>query len=146
MNNLDRGNKYAGDKALWMRKAYMEGFKNQSITTVVRPGDRSEEGHYSFIPKGVYIPVRFINTVGERVPGATSDLLPDDGTTVMVTDYIVKSIGDLTHEDLKGCPPDCATQELVRYHLALTYNEPLPKESDTVTLWRFEYRPNTNEI
>ncbi len=123
-----------------MRAVYRDGFRNKTITAVVRPDDRSSPDHFGFIPSLIDIPVRFIRNVGERVVGAKADLWPDDGTTIIRTDCIVRRISDLTSEDLEGCSPDCATAELVRYHLGLVYNQPLPNIDEMVTIWRFKYK------
>lgn len=143
---LNRAGVYERNGSLWMRKAYMEGFHNQSITAVVRPGDRSNPSHYGFIPLSVDIPVRFINSLGASIPGTRADLLPDDGTTVKRIGCIVRRIGDLTPDDLSGCPLDCATKELVRHHIAITYNRPLPNLDEIVTIWQFDYLPNITSL
>lgn len=143
---LDRAAVYTVP-GLWIRRAYKEEFLNQSITAVVRPGDRSDpiKAKGVYLPQGVDLPVRFIERPGNREAGTGPQLYPDDGTTIRVTWYIVKRIGDLTTDDLCGTAPDTATPELVRYHLATIYNIPLPNNDDIVTIWRFEYQPNVLE-
>jgi len=141
---LNRAGIY-GDQGFWIRKVYREGFLHQSITAVIRPGDRSNPDNYTHISAEVEIPVRFINSPGVAMVGMPGNLLPDDGTTVMRTECLVKTIGTLTTEDLQGCAPDYATPELARYHLANTYNTELPSAEDILTIWRFKYLPNVLE-
>ncbi|MCR4286082.1 MAG: hypothetical protein NUW00_04275 [Candidatus Kaiserbacteria bacterium] len=141
---LNRAGIY-GDEGLWIRKAYREGILKRSITAVLRPGDRSNPSDYTHIRQGVPVVVRFIVAPGEAKVGQPGNLMPDDGTTVIRTKCIVKPIKDVTEEDLHGCAPDHATPELVRYHLAVTYNTALPSWDDVVTIWHFEYAPNAIE-
>lgn len=143
---LDRAGTY-GISALWIRSVYYEGFQNRSITAVVRPGDRSSEAKTpkTYLPTGTDLAVRFIVTPGNVETGALPVLMPDDGTTISVTECIVKRIGELTQEDLVGTAPDTQTPELVRYHLATVYNTLLPPLDDVVTIWRFAYRPTATE-
>ncbi len=126
---------------------YMEGFKNQSITAVVRPGDRSkkENAPLTYLPEGIDLPVRFLVRAGNQEGGIPPQLFPDDGTTIRVIGHIVKPVRELTAEDLSGTAPDTATPELVRYHLATIYDMPLLSQNDIVTIWRFEYRSNALE-
>lgn len=135
---LNRCAKY-GEMGLWIRSVYKEGFLNQSIKAVIRPGDRSSFADYRHIKADIDIPVRFIKKPGEGAEGG--ELFPDDGTTVRRTGMLVKKIKELTAEDLHGMAPDSTTPELVRYHLATLYNTELPSPEDVVTIWQFEYRP-----
>ncbi len=155
----------AGALGLWTRKVYREGFQNGSITAVIRPGDRSHRTVRGWLPQGVGVAIRFIDALGYR-PGADEKnvfamttlprydvslgeivptFLPDDGTTVAITGFLVKTIGELTEDDLRGCSPDCSTPELVKYHLGVFYNLELPGADQVVTIWRFEYRPRVTE-
>lgn len=136
---LNRCARY-GEMGLWIRPVYKEGFLNQIIKAVIRPGDRSDLKDYRHIPEGVDIPVRFIKKPGEGAAGG--ELFPDDGTTIRRIGMLVKKIKELTAEDLQGMAPDSTTPELVRYHLATLYNTELPSPEDVVTIWQFEYRPN----
>ena len=122
-----------------MRSAYHEGFRERQITTVIRPGDRSDPNDPRNNPPDIDLPVRFIKVPGDQARSIPAELFPDDGTTVRFTGCTVKPIKDLTPDDLRGCPPDARTPELVRYHLALTYNTPLPPPESLVTLFHFEY-------
>lgn len=135
---LDRLATYGG-KGFWIRAAYQEGFGNRTITAVVRPGDRSSPNDQRNNPPGEDLPVRFIRVPGDQQRSIAPELFPDDGTTVRVTDCIAKPIGKLTTDDLRGCAPDCATPELVRYHLGSVYNTLLPSSDEVVTIFRFEY-------
>ncbi len=143
MTPRDRATVY-GTPGFWIRSVYMEGFQNQSITAVIRPGDRStkEKAPQTNLPLGVDLPVRFIKKSGNQKGNTGPDLFPDDGTTVCITECIVKKISELTEDDLRGMAPDTATPELVRYHLATIYDTPLPNMEDIVTIWRFEYVQN----
>ncbi len=143
---LDRARTY-GVPALWIRTVYHEGFQNRVITAVVRPGDRSseEKAPKTYLPLNADLAVRFIVTPGNVESGILPVLMPDDGTTVRVTGFVVKHIGELTPEDLEGTAPDTSTQELVRYHLATVYNTALPALDEVVTIWRFVYRPTATE-
>lgn len=136
---LDRCSKY-GMVGLWIRSAYMAGFQDKSITAVIRSGDRTNPDDFKCIPQGVEMPVRFIKKSGNAQAGLEALLFPDDGTTIVRTEAIVKVIKDLTKDDLHGTTPDTATPELVRYHLALINDTQLPGWEDVVTIWRFEYR------
>lgn len=137
---LDRLATYGG-KGFWIRAAYMEGFKDKSITAVVRPGDRSDPKDQRNNPLGEDLPVRFIDVPGDQSRGIPALLFRDDGTTVRVTECLVRQIRDLTSEDLRGTAPDTMTAELVRYHLATLYNTPLPSWDDFVTIFRFVHVP-----
>lgn len=141
---LDRCNVY-GQVGLWIRAVYKEGFKNKTITAVVRAGDRTNPDDFKCIPEGVDMPVRFIKRPGDASRDINAELYPDDGTTIRRVGVIVKRIGDLTEEDLSGTTPDTATPELVRYHLAMINNTSLPPLDDVVTIWRLEYQPNAIE-
>ena len=140
---LDRCNTY-GQVGLWMRPAYMQGFQNRTITAVVRAGDRIAEADFKTLQLGVSYPVRFIQKPdsGHDVPAV---LYPDDGTTVRITGRFAKAIGELAGDDFCGMPPDAANPQLVRYHLAMINNTPLPSFEDRVTIWRFQYCPNAVE-
>lgn len=129
------------DTGIWIRSAYKQGFENETITTVIRRGDRSDPNGPSFVPIGVDIPVRFIKQMGNRAANIQPVLYEDDGTTVRVTHRIVRPINLLTAEDLAGGSPDTATSELVRYHLAVIDNTILPKWEQIVTVYRFKHRP-----
>lgn len=137
---LNRAPNY-GDQGFWIRKGYMHLFHEQKITAVIRLGDRSDPGHKNYIPPGVALPVRFIAGPGPAVLGAPGNLLPDDGTTFVRTECIVKAIKDLTVDDLRDTAPDTATPELVRYHLAAINDTLIPSWDTVVTIWRFEYAP-----
>ncbi len=126
----------------WVRAPYREGFQNQTITTVVREGDRSNPDDTRHAPAGVDLAVRFIKKVGDSSRGVKAELYSDDGTTVRRVGMVVKQIKDLTEEDLRGSTPDTATPELVRYHLAMVANSELPSWEATVTVWYIEYQPN----
>lgn len=143
---LNRASTY-GVPALWIRSVYHEGFQNRSITAVVRPGDRSsyEKTPNTYLPLNTDLAVRFIITPGDVKTKTLPVLMPDDGTTISVSECIVKRIGDLTSLDLVGTAPDTQTPELVRYHLATVYNTALPSLDDVVTIWRFMYRPQATE-
>lgn len=141
---LNRAGNY-GDQGLWIRKVYREGFLNRTITAVVRPGDRSIPKTPGYFLPYTYLPVRFIRKPGESRVGVEGNLFPDDGTTVQVTGRIVKTIGELTQEDLRGTAPDTANPALVRYHLATVYDTELPGLDDIVTIWKFEHCPNATE-
>jgi len=138
---LNRCSEY-GTPALWIRAAYMEGFRNRSITAVVRVGDRTDPNDFKYVPADVDFPVRFIRKPGDVSRNIDAELFPDDGTTIRRTDCIMKKISELTDEDLANTTPDTATPELVRYHLACINNTPLPSLDDLVTIWRFEHRSN----
>lgn len=138
---LNRCSKY-GMVGLWIRIAYLAGFQDQSITAVVRSGNRTNQDDFRCLPEGVDIPVRFIEKPGDASRNIEAELFPDDGTTVRRTLAIVKKIKDLTDEDLLGTTPDTANPELVRYHLACVNNTVLPSPEDMVTIWRFEYCSN----
>jgi hypothetical protein len=144
----------AGALGLWTRKVYRAGFADGSITAVIRTGDRTKnKDAHGWLPHGVDMAIRFIDTQGYAPPGANQYdprwvnpvFIPDDGTTVRITRHIVKKICELTDEDLAGCSPDCSTPELVRYHLGLVYNTELPGLDQVVTIWRFEHRPRATE-
>lgn len=138
---LNRAGTY-GDQGFWIRQAYRRLFQKRMITRVVRLGDRSDPSHKNYIPPGVPLPVRFIRGRGDATVGATGNLLPDDGTTFIRTEAIVKRIGDLTEDDLRGTAPDTATPELVKYHLATINDTELPDDGTVVTIWCFEYAPD----
>src|SRR3989344_8976679 len=104
---LNRCAKY-GMICLWVSAVYIEGFLNQTITAVVRLGDRTNPDDFKCIPAEVDIPVRFIKKPGDAARGVEPELFPDDGTTVRRTTAIVKQIGKLTEEDLGGTAPDTA--------------------------------------
>lgn len=123
----------------------MNLFHARAITAVVRLGDRSDPAHKNYISPDKPLPVRFIAGRGAANVGTVGNLLPDDGTTFVRTECIVKRIGDLTEEDLRGTAPDTATPELVRYHLATINDTPLPEWDTVVTIWRFQYLPNVKE-
>ncbi|MDO8589670.1 MAG: hypothetical protein Q7R69_00120 [bacterium] len=119
----------------------MQGFKDQTITSVVRPGDRSDPTKPTGIPRFTNILVRYIEVPGDQARGVAAKFFPDDGTNVEVTEYLVKKISELTAEDLRGMSPDITSQEEVKNHLAGIYNKPFG-DDNLVTIWRFEYRPN----
>lgn len=126
----------------WMRPAYREGFRDGSLTTLVRQGDRSKPEDTRHVPQGTPIPVRYIEKVGDPLRQVPTVLFPDDGTTVECVGVIVKSINELTEEDLEGSAPDNATPELVRYHLAMIANTDLPSWGSVVTVWKIRHLPN----
>ena len=138
MPSLDRCNKYR-EKGLWIRAAYMNAFNYRTTNAVVRAGNRLDDPNdFRHIPPDVEMPVRFIKRPGSGhdIP---AELYPDDGTTVRRIGAVVKKISELTPEDLEGTTPDTATPELVRYHLAIVNNTPLPSPDEVVTIWKFEF-------
>ncbi len=141
---LDRCNVQTAT-GLWMRPAYMEGFRDKTITAVVRRRDRSDPKDPTYIPLNVDIPVRFIEKPGVRETNAQPKLYPDDGTTVRLTRHIVKQIGQLVLGDLVCGSLDIATAGLVRYHLSLIDNTPLLGWDEVVTVYHFEHRPKATE-
>lgn len=143
MTTLNRATVY-GTPGFWIRAVYMDAFQNKRITAVVRPGDRSskEKTPITNLPLGVDLPVRFIKKSGNQERGYGPELFPDEGTTIRVTECLVKKISELSADDLRGTAPDTATPELVRYHLATVYDTALPSFDDMATIWRFEYRPH----
>lgn len=144
---LDRCALY-GDVGLWNRKSTMEGFRDQTITTVVRRGDRTDPNHLNHIPHGVPLPVRFIAGFGEPKVGVPGNLTPDEGITVERTECLAKPIKDLTEDDLRGAAPDVATPTLVRFHLAALSpvgKDELPDWDTVVTIWRFKYLPKVSD-
>lgn len=142
--SLNRAGVYGGE-GFWIRKAYRGLFDAQSITAVVRLGDRSDPDHKNHIRAGVPLPVRFIKGRGPADVGMTGNLEPDDGTTFERTGCTVKTIGELTEVDLRCTAPDTATPELVRYHLATLNDTDLPDLDTVVTIWRFKYLPKVTE-
>ncbi len=142
---LNRASKY-GEPAFWVRSVHMEGFQAHAIKAVVRPGNRMKDPTQpTFLPVGVDLPVRFIRKSGNQGQGIAPEFFADDGTTIRITEGLVRRISELTADDLHGMAPDTATAELVRYHLATIYDTPLPSPDSEVTIWRFEYRPNVTE-
>ena len=141
---LNRGINY-GEPSLWVRPVYKKGFDDQTITTVVRIGDRSHSDDPRFIPLNTDIPVRFIERVGFEKKNVPPALYPDDGMTVLIVKKISKRIKDLTRENLNGAAPDSITPELVRYHLGTINNTELPHKDDLVTIYHFIYQPKVNE-
>lgn len=119
----------------------MLGFEDQTITAVVRAGDRTSPDDFRCLLGKGDLPVRFIKRPGNAGLGINAELYPDDGTTVKVVGHVVKRIGDITEEDLQGTTPDTATSELVRYHLALINDTPLLSNDDLVTIWKLAYCP-----
>lgn len=142
---LDRNVQHGGIGVVWMRKLYMPGFQNESITVWVRPGDRSDPTKSKGNPLGVPIPVRFIEKAGNQALGLDPKFYPDDGTTVEITACFAKKVSELTAEDLSGAPPDYATPELVKYHLAMVYDMLLLGDDDIVTVFRCKYLPRVTE-
>ena len=129
------------DIGLWNRLSYSEGFEGETIKTVLRTGDRSNPSTTTHIPFDMDVPVRIIERPGNREQNLDPVLKPDTGITVRLKKRIVKSIKDLTTEDLVGGTPDIATPDLVRYHLALIGNSELPSWDEVVTVYHFEYSP-----
>lgn len=141
MTTLNRTAKH-GSMGLWMRPVYMEGFRNRSITAVVRLHDRTNLSDSRCMLPDVDVPVRFIKKLGNAAQGNAPELFPDDGTTVWRTDAIVKRICDLTADDFQGMAPDVYNPETVRYHLGLIDNTVLPSPEEVVTIWRFKHQPD----
>ncbi|MDO8505551.1 MAG: hypothetical protein Q7S48_03165 [bacterium] len=130
-----------GDRALWERIVYKTLYKAQTIRACVRPGDRSdpEKTPLQWLPLNTSLPVRFLARPGVQDAGIAAIFTEDDGTTVVIKRRIVKPIGELTAEDLAGGAPDTATPELVRFHIGLHANCPLPPLTAVVTVYHFEY-------
>ncbi len=136
---LDRATTY-GDHALWFRAVYGPMIRERTMTAAPRRGDRTKDQTLpTYLPQGVPIPVRIIFRPGFQAASIAAVFEPDDGTTVVITDAVVKRIDELTDEDLKGCAPDCATPELLRWHLGLIDNRPPADYDEVVTIWRWHY-------
>ena len=135
---LNRASKY-GDKGLWFRKVYHELLRNRTMTAAVRPGDRSNPKSLNYILPGEPVPVRIIKVSGNQAAGIPALLEPDEGITVEITGYIVKSICTLMSQDLAGCSPDASTRELVRWHLGLMYDRASFDHAELVTVWHWRY-------
>lgn len=140
---MDRCNTH-GTIGFWMRTPYMNAFKGEEITRLVREGDRSNPDDTRHAPADVDLAVRFIMKVGDASRNIKAELYPDDGTTVRRIGMMVKRIKDLTEDDLRGTTPDARTPELVRYHLAMVANSELPSEDQIVTVWEIEHCPKAS--
>ncbi len=127
-----------GTPGLWERIVYRELYQTQTIRACVRPGDRSNPTLKTHIPLETPVPVRFIKRPGIQEEDIPPIFVEDDGTTVIIRERIIKRVGELTADDLRGCPPDAATPELVGWHIGLHRNTPRPDPDEFVTIYRFE--------
>lgn len=135
----DPGGHY-GDHAMWFPVTYKGLVEDEALTAAVRPGDRSDPNSKTGLPVGEPIPIRFITEKGAPSRNISSILAPfQPEIWVRVTGVVVKHIEELTEGDLTGFSPDAAMPELVRWHIGVTYNRPLPDMGDLVTIWRWEY-------
>ncbi len=127
-----------GTPGLWERVVYRELYRAHAISACVRPGDRSIPALPTFMPIEVPIAVRFIQRPGIQEMRISPIFTPDEGTTVIIRERIVKTVGSLSPNDLVGCSPDAAIPELVGWHLGLHRNCPRPNPIELVTIYRFQ--------
>lgn len=121
---------------LWFRMPYEKELADESIHAAVRPGDRRLPA-----PKGT--------RVGEAVrvriivePGSEElNIQPVFNrfeTHVRITDLVVKTIGELSGDDLRFCSQDARNAEAVKSHLQKIYHRDFGDE-ELVTVIHWEY-------
>lgn len=121
---------------LWFRASYHDDLARKSMHAAVRPGDRR-----SPLPKGTRIGeiarVRIIIK-----PGSEEDGIPPifNGfqIRVKITDLVVKTIGELSRDDLRACSQDARSVKAVKRHLQKIYHRDFG-DRDLVTVIHWEY-------
>lgn len=135
-----------GDHAIWERLPLAQFIADKSMTAIPRMGDRTKDSAAkTWLPVGEPIPIRIIEETGVPSQSIGPKFVEDDGTTIEITHAVVKPIGELTAEDLAGCPPYIGTGQCVQWYLALIGNIPIPSPETVVTIWHWKYLDNVTE-
>ena len=121
---------------LWFRLAYKDLIKNKSMTAAIRPGVRKCPAPKCTNENDRAI-IKILLKPGDEAKGLIP-LFDDYQTEVIIKKIVIKTLKDLTSENLSNCSPDCQTPALVRYHLALIYNHEFQDE-DIISIVHFEY-------
>src|SRR3989344_6598108 len=118
---------------LWCRIVYYPLFITQRITAVVRPDDRNRPNKKG-VAAGELLKIRAVSRPGIEELSIPPTLLPWHCYAIATT-VTVKTIAEISEEDLVGCSPDAATPGLLRYHLGLIYHHVF-RDEDRVTIIR----------
>lgn len=121
---------------LWFRLPYNEDLAREMIHACVRPGDRR-----SPLPKGTRIgeitKIRIIAIPGSEERGIMPTFTAFEAL-IRITDVAVKTIGELTSDDLRDCSWDARTGRDVKQHLEKIYGRSFG-DRELVTLIRWDY-------
>ena len=121
---------------LWFRLAYKTLIADKKMTAAIRPGIRKCPAPKCTNEKDM-AKVKILLKPGDEAKG----LLPvfdDFESSVIINKIDIKTLKELTADDLKHCSPDCQTPELARYHLALIYNQEF-NDDDIISIIHFQY-------
>ncbi len=119
---------------LWFRKPYLPLLEQQAMTTAIRPGNRKRPN-----PKGTSvgedIKLRLLDEAGNE---SSLPRFNSFTANARITSIDVKTLEEITDEDLVGTSPDASRKELLPYHLGLIYNRALSKK-ELVSVIKFSY-------
>jgi len=121
---------------LWFRLAYKDLIASREMTAAIRPGIRKCPA-LKCTNENDRATIKILLKPGDEAKG----LLPvfdDFVTEVVINKIIFKPLKDLQLDDLADCSPDCRTPELVKFHLALVYNQQF-QDDDIISIVHFEY-------
>jgi shikimate dehydrogenase len=130
---------------LWFRAVYQKDLARRKIHAAVRPGDRRFP-----LPKGMRIGevarIRIIVKPGSEEHGIAPAFNGFE-TRVRITDLVVKTIGELSRDDLRHCSEDARTGESVKKHLQEIYGRHFDdKEPVTVVHWEYLTGVSMNDL
>lgn len=116
------------------RKIYADLVRDQKITTIFRPGERTCNFNKGFC-EGETINIKIIDKVGAdwaKLPPETTSF----GGKALILTATNKKISELTEEDFIGASPDIFDKQSLIYNLGLTYNLPPSELTDDSIITR----------
>jgi len=128
------------------RQVYLDLLQAHKITTIFRPGQRTND-HPKSYHKGEVVTLRVVERVGADWAHVPGELRSDIGLRVEITDVVCKPLGLMHTNDFEGSSPDVYDQQSLKYHLGALYNLP-PSELTSeamVTRTTFRYLKDMHE-
>lgn len=121
------------------RKIYSDLVRDQKITTIFRPGERTCNLDKGFC-EGETINIKIIDKVGADWAKLPPETISFNRKALILT-AINKKIGELNSLDFRGASPDIFDKQSLIYNLGVTYNLPPSELTDDsiITKTTFTY-------
>lgn len=121
------------------RKIYENLVRDQKITTIFRPGERTCNLNKGFC-EGETINIKIIDKVGADWAKLSPETISLDRKALILS-ATNKKIGELTSGDFSGSSPDVFDKQSLIYNLGVTYNLPSSELTDDsiITKTTFKY-------
>jgi hypothetical protein len=121
------------------RKIYSDLVRDQKITTIFRPGERTCNLNKGFC-EGETINIKIIDKVGADWADLPPITEPSDQKALILT-VTNKEVGSLAVDDFTGASPDIFDKQSLIYNLGVIYNLPPSELTDDsiITKTTFSY-------